>query len=101
MLIPVLPYSIRLTPLQDMDTSSDSPVTAIVSDHGGSQTFVAGFADGAVKVFDRRNEDEDSIVMSYAEHKSWVQNVRPHPSMHSQFLSGRCALFSSHVFGPY
>lgn len=74
---------------QDMDTNSDSPVTTIVSDHGASQTFVAGFADGAIKVFDRRIEEEESIIRHYSEHKAWVQNARPHPSVTSQFLSCR------------
>jgi len=64
----------------DLDTNSESPVTAIASDYGSSQTFVASFADGVVKVFDRRLEEEDSIVRTYSEHTSWVQNVRWHPS---------------------
>ncbi|KAJ7591195.1 raptor N-terminal caspase like domain-containing protein [Mycena floridula] len=71
----------------DLDTNSDSPVTAIVSDHGASPTFVASFADGAIKAFDRRMEDDNAIIMTYNEHKSWVQNVKPHPSVGSQFLS--------------
>lgn len=75
-----------------MDTNSDSPVTAIASDQGSSTTFVASFADGTVKVFDRRLDEEDAIVRSYGEHQSWVQNVRWHPHLGAQFLSGRCAI---------
>lgn len=72
-----------------MDTNSDSPVTSIVSDNGQSKIFVASFADGKVKVFDRRLDEEESIVRTYSEHTSWVQNVRAHPTVSSQFLSGR------------
>lgn len=72
-----------------MATKSDSPVTAIVSDHGSALTFLASFADGAVKVFDRRVEDDCAIVRSYSEHTSWVQNVRWHPTLSGQFLSAR------------
>jgi len=71
----------------DLDTNSDSPVTALVSDHGAAQTFIASFADGKIKVFDRRIEEEDSIVRTYSEHTSWVQNVRWHPTLGSQLLS--------------
>ncbi len=65
-------------------------MTSISSDSGSSQTFLAGFADGTVKIFDRRLED-DSIVRSYSEHTSWIQNVRWHPIYSGQYLSTRYA----------
>ncbi|KAG5654155.1 hypothetical protein H0H81_006867 [Sphagnurus paluster] len=71
----------------DLDTNSESPVTAIVSDNISAQTFIASFADGVVRVFDRRLEDEDAIVRTYSEHTSWVQNVRWHPTVGGQLLS--------------
>lgn len=82
-------FCVTLILAQDLDTNSDSPVTAIASDQGSSTTFVASFADGTVKVFDRRLDEEDAIVRSYGEHRSWVQNVRWHPHLGAQFLSGR------------
>lgn len=72
-----------------MDTNSESPVTAMASDMGNSQTFAASFADGMVKIFDRRIEEEDSIVRTYPDHSSWVQNVRWHPKQGLQFISAR------------
>ena len=77
-----------------METNSDSPVTSISSDTGSSQTFLAGFADGVVKVFDKRLEDDDAIVRTYADHTSWVQNVRWHPALGAQFIS------AGYVFSP-
>lgn len=82
-------FCIALILAQDLDTNSDSPVTAIASDQGSSTMFVASFADGTVKVFDRRLDEEDAIVRSYGEHQSWVQNVRWHPHLGGQFLSAR------------
>ncbi|KAF7337789.1 Target of rapamycin complex 1 subunit mip1 [Mycena sanguinolenta] len=75
------------TPTLDLDTNSDSPVTAIVCDMEPSQVFAASFANGEVKLFDRRMEEEDSVVRKFVEHESWVQNVRWHPTTRSQFLS--------------
>jgi regulatory associated protein of mTOR len=59
----------------------------MVSDDVTSQTFVAGFGDGTLKVFDRRMDEEDAIVRSYRAHPSWVQNVRYHPLYGQQFFS--------------
>ncbi len=75
--------------IQDLDTNAESPVTALVSDTGSSSTFLASFADGTVKIFDRRLEEDDAVVRSYHQHTSWVQNVKWHPIQAGQFLSGR------------
>ncbi|KAF7347293.1 Target of rapamycin complex 1 subunit mip1 [Mycena venus] len=75
------------TPTLDLDTNSESPVTAIVCDMEPSQIFAASFANGEVKLFDRRMEEENSVVRKFVEHESWVQNVRWHPAARSQFLS--------------
>lgn len=71
----------------NLETNSESPVTAIVSDHTSVSTFLAAFADGVIKMFDRRLEEEDAIVRTYQSHPSWVQNVKYHPRYSGQFLS--------------
>lgn len=73
--------------LQDVETGSESPVTAMVSEDGGSKVTLVSFADGAVKVFDRRLEEEDALVRSFDAHTAWVQNVKLHPSLSGQFLT--------------
>ncbi|KZP15647.1 hypothetical protein FIBSPDRAFT_895647 [Athelia psychrophila] len=75
------------TPVVDLDTNAESSVTSMMSEYGSSSTFVAGFADGNVKVFDRRLEEEDAVVRTYTDHGSWVQNVRWHPTPPSQIIS--------------
>ena len=64
-------------------------MTAIVSEAGNSHHFAASFADGIVKVFDRRLEEDDAVVRTYTDHTAWVQNVRWHPKVDGQFLSTR------------
>lgn len=64
-------------------------MTSIMSDYGSPSTFITAFADGAIKMFDRRLEEEDAVVRSYQGHHSWVQNVRYHPKFNEQFLSAR------------
>ncbi|KAL1726713.1 hypothetical protein EV714DRAFT_254690 [Schizophyllum commune] len=75
------------TSVSDLDTNSNAPLTSMMSDADYSQTFVAGFADGAVKVFDRRLDDEQAIVRSYTEHNSWVQNAKWLPKADRQPMS--------------
>jgi len=75
--------------LQDLDTHSESPVTSICSDNLSNQTFIASFADGTVKIFDRRLEEEDAIVRSYSEHTSCIQNAKWHPQYLGRFFSAR------------
>lgn len=71
--------------VMDLMTESESPVTTMVSDGRTSSMFIASYADGVVKVFDRRLEE--AVVRSYNAHNSWVQNVRWHPMFGGQFIS--------------
>ena len=34
--------------------------------------FVAGFGDGALRVFDQRNRPQESLVRVWKEHKGWI-----------------------------
>ncbi|KAG0349502.1 hypothetical protein BG004_005164 [Podila humilis] len=62
--------------LMDIPTRSGAPVTSITSDQVSGNIFVAGFGDGAVRVYDRRQPQHDAMVMTWKKHKSWIQNVR-------------------------
>ncbi|KAJ3557772.1 hypothetical protein NM688_g1286 [Phlebia brevispora] len=88
--------------LLDIDTNSDSPVTAIACADRDSSLFLTSFADGVVKLFDRRLEEDAAVVKKYDSHQSWVQNVKWHPIAFGQFVSadmdGEIKLFD--IRGP-
>ncbi|KAJ8501646.1 hypothetical protein ONZ45_g12060 [Pleurotus djamor] len=71
----------------DILTHAESPVTSIASDRNTSCVFTSTFADGIVKVFDRRMPSTDAVVRQYAEHTSWVQNLCWHPTSGGQFFT--------------
>ncbi|KAI6015651.1 raptor N-terminal caspase like domain-containing protein [Pisolithus marmoratus] len=75
----------------NLETHSESPVTAIASDNSSASTFMAAFVDGVIKMFDWRLEEEDAIVRTYQSHLSWVQNVKYRPRYSGQFLSASVA----------
>jgi regulator-associated protein of mTOR len=72
----------------DLETKAQCSVTSLTSEPEAAEIFVAGFADGSIKVFDRRMPAPTSIVQTYNDHQSWVQNV--HWQRHStrELLSG-------------
>ncbi|KAE8233267.1 hypothetical protein CF326_g1698 [Tilletia indica] len=60
----------------DIPTHTSSPVSSITSEANVGHIFVAGFGDGTVGVYDRRNPPKASLVRLWEEHQTWVQNVR-------------------------
>ena len=51
-------------------------MTSLAFDPDNPQLFVAGFGDGTIQLFDRRLDEEESVVKTYREHSAWVQGVR-------------------------
>ncbi|PWN27133.1 hypothetical protein BDZ90DRAFT_232692 [Jaminaea rosea] len=59
----------------DIPTRTSSPVTSLSSESDVGHIFVAGFGNGTVAVYDRRNPPEASLVRLWEEHGTWVHNV--------------------------
>lgn len=59
----------------DIPTRTSSCVTSISSESDIGHIFVAGFGNGTVAVYDRRNPPEASLVRLWEEHQTWVHNV--------------------------
>lgn len=73
----------------DIETHAEAPCTALALEGVQGQTFLAGFADGGVKVMDRRMEEEDAVVREYRVHTTWVQGIKWNPISPTQFYTAR------------
>ncbi|PWN45760.1 hypothetical protein IE81DRAFT_285316 [Ceraceosorus guamensis] len=60
----------------DIPTRATSNVTSLSSEYDVGHIFIAGFGDGTVGVYDRRNPPEASLVRLWDEHHSWIQKVQ-------------------------
>ncbi|KAK9448129.1 raptor N-terminal caspase like domain-containing protein [Limtongia smithiae] len=61
--------------VSDIPARSGSPITSLTSDQVAGHIFVAGFGDGALRVYDRRIDPHNAMVKVWKYHKSWVLNV--------------------------
>ena len=50
--------------------------------------IVAGFGDGAVRVYDRRQNPRDAMVKVWKEHKAWITNVHMQRGGLRELVSG-------------
>lgn len=63
------------TLVADYSARSGSPITSLTSDQVAGHYFVAGFGDGAVRVYDVRMDNRNPLVRAWKQHKSWIVNV--------------------------
>ncbi|DBA03474.1 TPA: hypothetical protein N0F65_002882 [Lagenidium giganteum] len=74
-----------------LPTHTDSCITSMASDESTGGLLVAGFGDGALRVFDPRSRPEYALKTTMKEHTSWV--VQTH------VYAGRNELLSGSVSG--
>ncbi|KAL3477747.1 raptor N-terminal caspase like domain-containing protein [Aspergillus californicus] len=72
----------------DIPARSGSCITSLTSDQVAGNIFVAGFGDGAVRVFDQRLKPTASMVKVWREHKQWVTNVHMQRGGLRELISG-------------
>lgn len=88
----------------DIPARSSSPVTSLTSDQVAGNVIVAGFGDGAVRVYDRRLDYRESMVKCWKNHSSWVVNVRMQRGGARELLSastdGKVCLWDIRLTNP-
>lgn len=77
-----------LTFAQDIPARSGSCITSLTSDQVAGNIFVAGFGDGAVRVFDQRLKPTASMVKVWREHRQWITNVHMQRGGLRELVSG-------------
>jgi regulator-associated protein of mTOR len=73
---------------QNIPTQADSCITSLSAEEEEGATFVAGFGDGSVRLYDKRCHAEESLVRTYRKHRTWVQDVKLQQRGHVM-VSGR------------
>lgn len=61
--------------MQDINARSGSPITSLTSDQVEGHLFIAGFGDGAMRLYDQREKPQTAMVRVWKEHRSWLTNV--------------------------
>jgi regulator-associated protein of mTOR len=77
-----------LTPSKDIPARSGSCITSLTSDQVEGNVFIAGFGDGAVRVYDQRQKPATAMVKVWKEHKQWVTNVHLQRGGQRELISG-------------
>ncbi|OJJ51360.1 hypothetical protein ASPZODRAFT_87629 [Penicilliopsis zonata CBS 506.65] len=72
----------------DIPARSGSCITSLTSDQVAGNIFVAGFGDGAVRVFDQRLKPTTAMVKVWREHKQWITNVHMQRGGLRELISG-------------
>ncbi|KAI9808784.1 MAG: hypothetical protein M1825_003937 [Sarcosagium campestre] len=72
----------------DIPARSGSCITSLTSDQVAGNYFVAGFGDGAVRVYDVRNPPREAMTAVWKEHKQWITNVHMQRGGIRELVSG-------------
>ncbi|CEJ92130.1 Putative Meiotic regulator-interacting [[Torrubiella] hemipterigena] len=82
-------YAATETCVMDIPARSGSCVTSLTSDQMTGDVFVAGFGDGAVRVFDTRLRPQDSMVRKWKDEtdRQWIKSVHMQRGGQRELLS--------------
>ncbi|KAI1511318.1 hypothetical protein A1F97_03072 [Pyrenophora tritici-repentis] len=72
----------------DLPARSGSCITSLTSDQVEGDVFVAGFGDGAIRVYDQREKPATAMVKVWKEHKQWITNVHLQRGGQRELVSG-------------
>ncbi|KAH8662333.1 WD repeat domain-containing protein mip1 [Xylariales sp. PMI_506] len=77
------------TCIMDIPARSGSCVTSLTSDQMTGNVFVAGFGDGAVRVFDTRQKPQESMVKKWKDDsdRQWIKSVHMQRGGQRELLS--------------
>ncbi|MCJ1312100.1 hypothetical protein MMC25_005774 [Agyrium rufum] len=74
--------------VREIPARSGSCITSITSDQVAGNVFVAGYGDGAIRVFDQRKRPVTAMTKSWRHHKQWIVNVHMQRGGMRELVSG-------------
>ncbi|KAF2452426.1 raptor N-terminal caspase like domain-containing protein [Lineolata rhizophorae] len=74
--------------MSDIPARSGSCITSLTSDQVEGDVFIAGFGDGAVRVYDQREKPATAMVKVWKEHRQWITNVHLQRGGQRELVSG-------------
>lgn len=77
-----------LIPKQEIGARSSSPLTSLTTDAVAGNILVAGYGDGALRVFDQRIKPQNAMQMLWKKHKQWITNVHMQRGGLRELVSG-------------
>ncbi|KAK2734310.1 hypothetical protein FQN57_001715 [Myotisia sp. PD_48] len=72
----------------EISARSRSCITSLTSDQVAGNIFVAGFGDGAVRVFDQRLKSTSAMVKVWRDHQQWITNIHMQRGGVRELISG-------------
>ena len=72
----------------DIPARSGSCITSLTSDQVSGNVIVAGFGDGALRVYDQRNRPREAMVKVWRDHKEWITDVHLQRGGARELVSG-------------
>ncbi|KAL9041805.1 MAG: hypothetical protein Q9180_001039 [Flavoplaca navasiana] len=67
---------------------SNSPITSLTHDAVEGSTLIAGYGDGAIRVFDQRLKPSTEMVRVWRKHNQWITNVHMQRGGFRELVSG-------------
>ncbi|MCJ1431606.1 hypothetical protein MMC27_000961 [Xylographa pallens] len=72
----------------EIPARSGSCITSLTSDQVAGNVFVAGYGDGALRVFDQREKPATAMKQAWRSHKQWITNVHMQRGGMRELISG-------------
>ncbi|KAI4175158.1 MAG: hypothetical protein LQ343_001919 [Gyalolechia ehrenbergii] len=72
----------------EIPTRSSSPLTSLTADAVAGAVVIAGYGDGAVRVFDQRIRAQMAMVRVWRKHNQWITNVHMQRGGLRELVSG-------------
>lgn len=75
--------------LRDIPTQAGANLTALAADEPDGNVFVGGFGDGVVRLFDKRVDNVNNVVLrTWRKHHTWIQSVHLQRGGHRELVTG-------------